>query len=79
MTEMKTCLCLLQVTTEVSDLLLTVTGDDGNEDLPLIVTGDDGNEDLPLSVAGDDGSERPASDCDSHYPGRNSYPLLLFS
>ena len=41
---------LLQVKTEVSDL-------------PLIVTGDDGNEDLPLSVAGEDGSKRPASDC----------------
>jgi len=55
---------LLQVMTEVSDLLLIVTGDDRNE--------------WPASVAGDDGSEWPASDCDSHYPGRNSYPLLLF-
>jgi len=35
---------VLQVTMEVSDLLLIVTGDDGNEDLPLSVAGDNGSE-----------------------------------
>jgi len=35
---------VLQLTTEVSDLLLIVTGDDGNEDLPLSVAGDNGCE-----------------------------------
>jgi len=35
---------VLQVTTEISDLLLIVTGDDGNEDLPLSVAGDNGSE-----------------------------------